>query len=138
MVLLMSFIAKGDGKPSTNKWLVRITHNIKTWTAFITVLDILFISFIGQVSKKGLAGTDTNSDKFKKALPLIYNNLNIIGMRSLEDPFKPMSNAKAAHDVMIKFDTYIIYLIASIFLHYTYSKERRMALLESQAIEIDY
>jgi len=47
MCVLMAFIAKADGKRSTNKWLVRVTQSIKSWTAFITIVDVLFISSVG-------------------------------------------------------------------------------------------
>jgi hypothetical protein len=54
MCVLLAFIAKADGKRSTNKWLVRVAQGIKSWTAFITIVDVLFISAIGQ-SAKGAA-----------------------------------------------------------------------------------
>ena len=121
----MVFIAKGDNKESTNKWLCRITFNIKQWTAFITVVDILFISFIGQTPRKSFEGKDSYDAKFRKFAPFLYRNLNIVGLRALENPFDPMKEKEAEHLVMVKFDTYVIYLIASIYLHYHYTRARR-------------
>jgi hypothetical protein len=134
----MVFIAKGDNKDSTNKWLCRITNNIKQWTAFITMVDILFISFIGQVPRKGFESKESYDEMFHKACPLIYRNLNIIGLRALEDPFHPLSDDEAEKYVMIKFNTYVIYLVSSIYLHYHYTNAKRNSLLESQFKEIDY
>ena len=39
---------------------------------------------------------------------------------------------------MIKFDTYIIYLVASVYLHGYYSMVKKMAIWEGQAQELDF
>ena len=106
----MAFIAKADGKRSTNKWLVRVTQGIKSWTAFITIVDVLFISAVGQHAKittttgpNGVGGKKSADQQLREFCPFIYRNLNIIGLRNLEDPFKPQSSHEEAISVKIKF-----------------------------------
>lgn len=102
----MAFIAKADGKRSTNKWLVRVTQGIKSWTAFITIVDVLFISAVGQHAKTGpnaVGGKKSADQRLREFCPFIYRNLNIIGLRNLEDPFNPLTSQAEAKRVMIKF-----------------------------------
>ena len=99
----MAFIAKADGKRSTNKWLVRVTQSIKSWTAFITIVDVLFISSVGQHAKAGLEGKKSADERLAEFCPFLHRNLNIIGLRNLQDPFHPLTTEEEEARVMIKF-----------------------------------
>ena len=47
-IILVALVAKGDKKRSTTEWLVRTTRNIKLFTFYVTFIDILFVSLIGE------------------------------------------------------------------------------------------
>lgn len=47
-MMMLSFIAKGDGKESTNRYTKQVCTVIKVYSTIILVSDILFICFIGE------------------------------------------------------------------------------------------
>jgi hypothetical protein len=50
-VVNFGFMVKGDNKPSTNMHSVQIAKTIKMYSAFILIVDIMFICFIGEREK---------------------------------------------------------------------------------------
>ena len=46
--LMLSFIAKGDNKESTNMYTKRVATIIKCYSTFILVTDIVFVCLIGE------------------------------------------------------------------------------------------
>lgn len=76
-------IAKGDKKPATNKWLAKITSSIKRWTFLVTFIDIVFVTYIGEVEQH-----DKNSWDYwlRHHFSALYYDLDFIGVKVFIDP----------------------------------------------------
>jgi len=109
-------MVKGDNKPSTNKHSVQIAQIIKIYSAFILIVDIIFICFIGEKEKPNQ--TQSIDQQLKRAMPLIYSNLDFIGFRMYADPgTSPDDIIELQKQVLkFKFISYIAYLMISIYI----------------------
>jgi len=74
-----SFVAKGDNKIGTNQWSIKIAEIIKIYSAFMLMLNIAFIFVIGEKPKDDQP--ESRDQQLKFYWPLLYNNLDIIGLR---------------------------------------------------------
>jgi len=59
---------------------LRVTNCIKVYSLLILIIDILFMCFIGEFEKPNQP--NSLDQKFKDAFPTVYNNLDIIGLRT--------------------------------------------------------
>jgi hypothetical protein len=131
--LMLSFIAKGDNKESTNKYTKRVATIIKYYSTFILVTDIVFVCLIGEAPEKlppassqpnGRHAYNTSYDQeLHKACPLLYANLDLIGLRLYLDPAHPPTATARRHMLKIKFFSYIAYLMVSLYLEATYAQK---------------
>ena len=87
---MLSFIAKGDDKESTNIYTKRVATVIKCYSTFILVTDIIFVCLIGEAPQP--KAPHSYDQELKKACPLLYANLDLIGLRLYLDP-----DTQAAH-----------------------------------------
>lgn len=69
---------RGGYKPAVHKKTKFLSAVTKEWATFVIILDILFIFFIGEVSKQKPGSLD---QKFEENFPDIYENLDFIGFR---------------------------------------------------------
>jgi hypothetical protein len=83
--LMLSFIAKGDNKDSTNRYTKRTATVIKVYSTFILVTDILFVCLIGEEPPK-IPDPHSYDAQLKTACPTLYRNLDLIGLRLYLDP----------------------------------------------------
>jgi hypothetical protein len=77
-------MARQDSKSKTNKYAVNVAMMIKFYSAFILLLDIMFIFTIGELEKPDQS--DSLDQMFKKNYPVIYKNLWAIGFRVYVEP----------------------------------------------------
>ena len=113
----LAFIAKADQKPSTRVWIRLFTSLLKFSAAFFLILEILFIILIGAKPKLAPAQHDSLDRKFAEMFPIIYNNLDIIGLRIWIDPTAAAPDENYENSLMkIKFFSYIAYLMVSSYL----------------------
>jgi len=99
-------------------------------------MDVLFIAFIGEYVQK--VQPHSYDAEFQRAFPFIYHNLDVIGFRTLQDPFAPDSSAELSKMIMYKFISYIVYLLSSIYLHNQFVEKQNLRNWESSAKEIDF
>jgi len=69
---------RGGYKPAVHKKTKFLSAATKEWATFVIIIDILFIFFIGEVSKNKPGSLD---EKFKDYFPDTYDNLDFIGLR---------------------------------------------------------
>jgi hypothetical protein len=123
---MLSFIAKGDNKDSTNRYTKRVATVIKYYSTFILVTDIVFVCFIGEEAQPDDKHVNPHSydQELRRACPLLYANLDLIGLRLYLDP-APHTQTAAQQRMMLKtkFFSYIAYLMVSLYLEATYAKK---------------
>lgn len=133
--LMLSFIAKGDNKESTNMYTKRVATIIKYYSTFILVTDIVFVCLIGEEPQPNAHSYD---QELLKACPLLYANLDLIGLRLYLDPARHPNPAEQRHMLKIKFFSYIAYLMVSLYLEATYAKKIAEQREEFEQCEEDY
>jgi hypothetical protein len=69
------------------KWLNKISGGIQNYSFFITFLDLTFISLVGENESLDPKSYDY---KLREACPFLYKHLNVVGLRVMEDPAKPV------------------------------------------------
>ena len=86
------------------------------YSAFILIFDIMFICFIGEKEKPDQI--QSGDQKLKRALPVLWSNLDFIGLRMYVDPgTNPLDIEKLQKQTLkFKFMSYIAYLMISIYI----------------------
>lgn len=123
---MLSFIAKGDNKDSTNRYTKRVATVIKYYSTFILVTDIVFVCFIGEEAqpKDKQINPHSYDRELRRACPLLYANLDLIGLRLYLDPAPHTPTAEEQRMMLrTKFFSYIAYLMVSLYLEATYAKK---------------
>jgi len=110
-------LISGTSTRRSKKNQERIATFIKILAIVIIVIDILFIFCIGEYEKK--AKPDSIDQKFKKAWPWLYDNLDIIGFRS--------NDINDKGDFTRKFITYVSYFLLSIYLENHFIKQQKVS-----------
>lgn len=135
--LMLSFIAKGDNKESTNLYTKRVATIIKCYSTIILVTDIVFVCLIGEAPQPN--APHSYDQELRKACPLLYANLDLIGLRLYQDPAShPANQTVKRHMLKIKFFSYIAYLMVSLYLEATYAKKIAEQREEFERCEEDY
>jgi hypothetical protein len=75
-----AFIVRGVKKIGYLKQSLAVSNMIKIYSLLVMVIDIIFICFIGEFEKPNQP--DSLDQKFKRAYPNIYNQLDMIGFRT--------------------------------------------------------
>jgi len=102
-----AFIIRGTKDVKFVRQSLCITNFIKAYSLLIIAINLLFISFIGETEKVG--HPDSLDQKFKRAYPLIYKSLDIIGLRGN----RLVSSERSLQD---RFIAYTIFFLLSIYL----------------------
>jgi len=118
-MMMLSFIAKGDGKESTNKHIKQVCTIIKTYSTIILVADIIFICFVGERPKPDQPGS--LDQELSRRYKFLYSHLDLIGLRLYLDAANLPSEEAQRLMLRTKFYSYIAYLMVSIYLEATYS-----------------
>lgn len=134
-MMMLSFIAKGDDKDSTNRYTKQVCTVIKVYSTIILVSDILFICLVGEREK--LQQPDSLDQEFSRRYPLLYENLDLIGLRLYVDPTLKDTEGALGEEhrrmmLKTKFFSYISYLMVSIYLEATYAN-----IIKEQELEHD-
>jgi hypothetical protein len=127
-IMNLVILISGASTQASLKRQERIATFIKLFAIIIIVIDILFIFLIGEFEKKNKP--DSLDQKFKKALPLFYNHLDIIGFRS--------NNAVDEHDFTRKFVTYVSYFLLSLYLENHFIQQQRISEGEEKFSNEEY
>jgi hypothetical protein len=114
LIANFAFIVKADNKDSTNKHSCRIASTIKLYSAFFLLFDIFFIVFIGEEEK--VDQPDSLDQIFKGNYPILYDNLDTIGLRVWVNPSEgELSPEKIGMLLKYKFYSYIASLMISLY-----------------------
>lgn len=128
--LQFAFIVRGSKSLSYLRQSLCVANSIKAYSLFILILDILFICFIGEFEKKHLP--HSIDQKFKAKFPLIYDNLDVIGLRA---------NANldsGGHALKAKFIAYVEFFLLAIYLSNHYRHQVRLIKADRDFTSEDY
>mmetsp|Transcript_21580 Transcript_21580/g.33240 ORF Transcript_21580/g.33240 Transcript_21580/m.33240 type:complete len:435 (-) Transcript_21580:108-1412(-) len=105
----LALIIRGNKGIKYLKQSVFIANTIKVYALIILIIDILFISFVGEMPKPDQP--NSLDQRFMRKFPKIYKNLGIIGLRS-------NSFLTDAADFALKYRlfAYVVYFLLSIYL----------------------
>jgi hypothetical protein len=84
-IIMLAFFAKGDSKTRTIRQMVWISNAIKVTSSFMLVIEIFFISFIGE--KEKVDQPDSLDQYIKNTYPFLYKNFDTIGFRIFVDEY---------------------------------------------------
>jgi hypothetical protein len=136
-VSLMSLVARGGLDLHTLKRTWQCAAIIKYYSVSIILIDVAFICFIGE-SKS----TDRNSydQQLARAAPILYKYLDFIGLRVITDPYqkKILHPVELNHQLQVRFTSYIVYMLFSLYLAGQYEKKYQNALGAKEFTEADY
>ena len=141
-ILLISFLAKGDSKPSTLKNQSNITRSIKLFSEIVLLIDILMLCFLQMSEVKPIPGSFDES--FRNALPLIYNNLDYIGFKLFITQSKLSSMSETEQEALIntqmkfKFYTLVAYYMIAIYMTQYFKTKKNEIEDEIAFVEKDY
>jgi hypothetical protein len=129
-VLLLCFLSNNDGKTGTLRRSTRTANCIVYYSVFLLIGECIFAWIFG-VQGNDIPGS--NDMELKGRFPLLYESLQLIGLRMLEDPTMPQKELHKNHlkFFSIKCTSYIVYLLIGLYFSSKCSKE----LNASKALE---
>jgi hypothetical protein len=135
-ISLMSLVARGGRELRTVQRTRHFTNIIKYYSVSIILIDIAFICFIGEA---GIPYSHNSYDQqLKRAAPIFYKYLDFIGLRVITDPYKKPTPAELNHQLQVRFTSYIVYMLFSLYLSGQYEKKYQNALAAKDFTEDDY
>jgi len=105
----LAMMIRGNKGIKYLKQSIFIANSIKVYALMVLILDILFISFIGEDEKADQP--NSLDQRFKRKFPSVYENLGIIGFRS-----NNLANESSDFALKYRLLAYVIYFLLSIYL----------------------
>jgi hypothetical protein len=132
-VLLLCFLSNNDGKTSTLKRSTRTANCIVYYSVFLLIGECIFTWIFG-VQGNDIQGS--NDMALKEGFPLLYDSLQLIGLRMYVGPQQESLGTKHTKEEHLKFfsfkcTSYIVYLLIGLYFSSKCSKE----LNASKALE---
>jgi hypothetical protein len=110
----MSLVARGGLDLHTLKRTWQCAAIIKYYSVSIILIDVAFICFIGEA---GITADKNSYDQqLKRAAPILYKYLDFIGLRVITDPYKKPTPTELNHQLQVRFTSYIVYMLFSLYL----------------------
>jgi hypothetical protein len=132
----MSLVARGGLDLHTLKRTWQCAAIIKYYSVSIILIDVAFICFIGEA---GITADKNSYDQqLKRAAPILYKYLDFIGLRVITDPYKKPTPTELNHQLQVRFTSYIVYMLFSLYLAGQYEKKYQNALGAKEFTEDDY
>ena len=113
-VVCFAIIVKSDGKPATLKHAMNVAKVLKNYSVFILVFEIIFICFIG--AEADTSRSDSLDQKFRRAFPNLYENLDFVGLRLYFEPGKQIPDEGKKKLLWWKFVSYICFLLVALYI----------------------
>jgi len=129
-----AFIIRGTKELKFLKQSLCITNLIKVWSLMILILDILFICFIGEIEK--VNQPESLDQRFKKAYPVLYSSMDIIGFRTSAVLTSGGDNINDVYQMKLekRFLAYIAFFLLSLYLSY-YFKQQIVNIQADQSMD---
>lgn len=116
-IIMFALIAKADNKKSSYQWSFFFAKCLKVYSAFVLLIDILFLCCVGDTEK--FNQPQSYDQMLKLDFPRIYENLDLIGLRAIVNLPNSLTGMplKQEQEIMkFKFYSYVCYQLVSIYI----------------------
>lgn len=135
-------LIRGSRTESSLNQSVCVTNIIKVYSLVVMVLDLTFICLVGEFEKP--SQHNSLDQRFKRAYPGLYSQLDIIGFRSGQgkagDPRADLSgqNEESSDVLRRRLTAYTQFFLVSIYLAYHFTTQRAVIRADKHFGEAEY